>query len=55
MKKVYNQKLIDDTVRELALKGLQINMVMDSDTMIDRRTVDVLDPEVDFTNWKKKL
>ena len=34
-KKVYGQKLMDDTVRKLALDGLQINIVMDGDTMID--------------------
>ena len=47
-KKVYDQKLRDDTLRELARNGLQKNMVMDGDMMIDRRTGEVLDPEVDF-------
>ena len=35
-KKVYYQKLMDDTM-------------MDGDVMIDGRTGEVLDPEVDFT------
>ena len=48
-KKVYRQKLIDDTVRKLAWDGLQINIVMDGDTMIDGRTGEVSDPEVDST------
>ena len=52
---MYDQKLRDDTLRELARNGLQKNMVMDGDMMIDRRTGEVLDPEVDFTYWKDKL
>ena len=54
-KKVYEQKLMDDTVRELAWDGLQKNIVIDGDTMIDRRTGEVLDPEVDSTYWKDKF
>ena len=54
-KKVYDQKLMDDTVRELAWDGLQKNIVIDGDTMIDRRTGEVLDPEVDSTYWKDKF
>ena len=30
-------------------------MVMDGDTMIDKRTDEVLDPEIDFTYWKNKF
>ena len=52
---VYDQKLMDDTLRKLAWKGLQKNIVMDDDTMIDKRTGEVLDPEVDFTYWKDKF
>ena len=48
-KKVYDQKLMHDTVRKFARDGLQRNIVMDGDTMIDRRTGEVLDPEVDST------
>ena len=47
--KVYDQKLMDDTMGKLAWEGLQKNIVMDGNVMIDRRTVEVLDPEVDFT------
>ena len=47
--KVYDQNLMDDTVRKLAWEGVQKNMVMDGDTMIDRRTGEVLGHEVDFT------
>ena len=47
--KIYDQKLMEDTVRKLAWKGLQ---KMDSDTMIDKRTGDVLCPEVDSTYGK---
>ena len=49
---VYDQKLMDDTIRKLAWEGLQKNIVMDGDTMIDKRTSDVLGPEVDSTYWK---
>ena len=38
--KVYDQKFMDDTARKLAWERLQKNMVMDGDTMIDRRTGD---------------
>ena len=52
---VYDQRLIDDTIRKLAWEGLQKNIVMDGDMMIDNRTGQVLDPEVDFTYWKGKF
>ena len=52
---VYAQKLMDDTLRKLAWKGLQKNIVMDDDTMTDKRTGEVLYPEVDFTYWKDKF
>ena len=43
-KKVYDQKLMDDTLRKLAQDELQKNIVMDGDTMIDRETmIDVMD------------
>ena len=41
--KIYDQKLIGDTVRKLAWDGLQKNIVMDDDTIIDKRTGEVLD------------
>ena len=43
---------MEDTVRKLAWEGLQ---KMDGDTMIDKRTGDVLGPEVDSTYWKDKF
>ena len=52
---VYDQKLMDDTIRKLAWEGLQKNIVMDSDTMIDKRTGEVLNPKVDSTYWKHKF
>ena len=54
-KKVYDQRLMDDMVRKLTWEGLQKNIVMDGDTMIDKRTGDVLYPEVDFMYWKEKV
>ena len=54
-KKVYNQKLMDDTLRKLVWDGLQKIIVKDGDTMIERRTGEVLDPEVDSTCWQKKF
>ena len=53
--KVYDQNLMDDTVRKLAWEGLQKNMVMDGDMMIDRRTGEMLNPEVDSMYWKDKF
>ena len=52
---VYDQKLMDDTIRKLAWEGLQKNIVMVGDTMIDKRTGEVLNPEVDSTYWKDKF
>ena len=52
---VYDQRLMDDTIRKLAWEGLQKNIVMDGDTMIDKRTGEVLGPEVDSTYWKDKF
>ena len=39
-------------MRKLAWEGLRNNIVMDGDTMIDMRTGEVFDPEVDSTYWK---
>ena len=52
---VYDQKLMDDTIRKLAWEGLQKNILMDGDTMIDKRTGEALGPEVDFTYWKDRF
>ena len=38
-----------DTMRKLAWEGLPKFIVMDQDTMIDKRTGEVLDPEADST------
>ena len=51
---VYDQKLVDDTSRRLAWEGLQKNIVRDDDTIIDKRTSEVLD-EVDSIYWKEKF
>ena len=52
---VYDQKLIEDTMRKLVWEGLQKNIVMDGGTMIDKRTGEVVNPEVDSTYWKDKF
>ena len=52
---VYDQKSMKDTIRKFAQDGLQKNIVMDGDTMIDKRTGEVLSPEVDSTFWKDKI
>ena len=52
---VNDQKLMDDTIRKLAWEGLQTNIVKEGDTMIDKRTGMMLDPEVDSTYWKDKF
>ena len=52
---VYGQKLMEDTIRKLAWEGPQKNIVMDGDMMIDRRTGEVLNPEVNSTYWKEKF
>ena len=52
---VYDQKLMEDTMRKLAWEGLQKNIVMDGDTMIDKRTGEVVNPEVNSTYWKDKF
>ena len=53
--KIYAQKLMEDTVRKLAREGLQRKIVMDDDTMIDKRTGEVLNPEVNSTYWKENF
>ena len=50
--KVHDKKLMDDTLRKLAWDRLQKNIVMDGDMMNDKRTGEVLDPEVDLMYWK---
>ena len=52
---VYDQKLMEDMMRKLAWEGLQKNIIMDGDTMIDKRTGEVLGPETDSTYCKDKF
>ena len=53
--KIYDQRLMDDTVRQLAWDELQKNIVMGGDTMIDKETGEMLGPKVDSMYWKTKL
>ena len=46
---------MDDMIRKLTWEGLQKNILMNGDTMIDKRTCKVLVPEVDSTYWKDKF
>ena len=46
---------MEDTISKLPWKGLQRNIVMDGDTMIDMITGEVLDLDVDSTYWKDKF
>ena len=52
---VYDQRLMDDTMKKLAWEGLQRNIVMNGDTMIDKSTGEVSGPEVDSTYWQDKF
>ena len=52
--RVYDQELMDVTLRKLAWEGLQKNIVRDDDTSIDKRTGKVLN-KVDSTYWKEKF
>ena len=49
------RSLTKKLMRKLAWEGIQKNIVMDGDTMIDKRTGEVLSPEVDSTYWKNKF
>ena len=53
--RVYDEKLMEDTMKKLTWERLQKNIVMDGDTMIDKRKGEVLDPEIDSTYWKDKF
>ena len=53
--KIYDQKLMEDTVRKLVWEGLQRNIVIDGDTMIETKTGEVLNSEVNSTYWKDKF
>ena len=53
--KIYDQKLMEDTVRKLVWEGLQRNIVIDGDTMIEKKAGEVLNSEVNSTYWKDKF
>ena len=46
---------MEDTTRKLAWEGLQRIIVIDGDTMIDKRIGEVLNSEVNSTYWKNKF
>ena len=46
---------MEDPVRKLVWKGLQRNIVIDGDTMIEKKTGEVLNSEVNSTYWKDKF
>ena len=50
---MYDQKLMEDTMRKL--HGRDFKKYRDGDTMIDKRTGEMLDPEADSTHWKGKF
>ena len=52
---MYDQKLMEDTMSKLVWERLQKNTVIDGDTMIDKRTGKVLNPEADLTYRKYKF
>ena len=46
---------MEDTVRKLVWEGLQRNIVIDGDTMIEKKTGEELNSEVNSTYWKDKF
>ena len=46
---------MEDTMSKLVWEGLQKNTVIDGDTMIDKRTGEVLNPEADLTYREYKF
>ena len=53
--KIYDQKLMDDSVGKLAWERLQKNILMDGDTKIYKKTGEVLDPKVDSSYWEDRF
>lgn len=51
-RKLYDQRLMDAAVRNLAWKHLQKNMEVDGDMLIDKKTCD---PEVHYDCYKNKF
>ena len=49
---VYDQKLMEETI---SVGGASKNILIDGNMMIDKRTGEVLNPEVDSTYWKDKF
>ena len=47
-KHVHDRKLMDDTLRKYAWEGFKKNIVIDGETLIDKRTGEVLGPEVGY-------
>ena len=46
---------MEHTMRKLAQEVLQKNIVVDGDTMIDKSTGEVLNPDVDSIYWKDRF
>ena len=46
---------MDDAIRKLAWEGLQKNIVMNGNTMIDKMAGEAFGPEIDSTYWKDKF
>ena len=53
--KIYDQKLIEDTMRNLHGKDFKKKIVMAGGMMTDKRTGEVLNPEVDSTYCRDKF
>ena len=53
--KIYDQKLMENTMRKVAWEGLQRNIVIEGDRMIVKMTAEVLNPEVNSTYSKEKF
>ena len=53
--KIYDQKLMENTMRKVAWEGLQRNIVIDGDRMIVKMTAEMLKPEVNSTYSKEKF
>ena len=51
----HDKKLMNDMKRKLAWKGLQKNILIDGDTMIDKRKSVMFGPEINSTYWKDKF
>ena len=52
---IYDHRLMEDTMKKVAQEGLQKNILMDGDTMIDKRTGEGLNPKFYTTYWKDKF